>query len=61
VDTASIAQSAVALQQSETRQTIELAVIKQKAEAEQAIVRMIADAVSALLPAGVGGALDVRA
>ena len=60
MEIASLAAAAADMQSSQTRQALEMIVLKQQAEAEQALVAMLAE-VAASLPQGVGGTLDVRA
>ncbi len=61
MDSASIAASAVALQKSQTLEALQAAFLKQQAQADQQLAQMLMENISAALPPGVGGAVDVRA
>ena len=59
-----IAQSLVSMRSAATQQTMQLEMVKQNAQADQALVTMLqqsAEQQKATLPAGQGGNLDVTA
>lgn len=59
MDAVSIAASAVAANQAQTRAAIQTSVIKQAHAQQAAFVEMIAEQVKAAPPPGTGGAVDV--
>jgi hypothetical protein len=61
MDAASLAASAVGLQQSQTQQALQMAFAKQQAQADQQLVQMLTETIAAALLPGVGGSLDVKA
>jgi hypothetical protein len=61
---AAIAQSLVSMRSAATQQTMQLEMVKQNAQADQAVVAMLQQAAEqqqATLPTGQGGNLDVTA